>query len=406
MNLVAYFTNPYDRVSLPATCKGCDACHVLKELSRFPDDPAYIEAQDKCSQCPYHNDMKFYQYNKRTPFSNFTEARKFRLALLTEEERTTYFHQASKCTLHIFVALHFLHPNAYGIVHDVTVASLSELVGATKKSVRTSLKFLQDLKFISMAKTGEERGYYDIKLMDYGTYFLPASKGGKGYLNLSQDLFIHLLQIKNVNALRMTLMALMALDIKSDLEESIYVDSYHSLQKILPEYCKRNIIKEVIQNTADIFKVTCGEIRASFRLNSLYDVRKKKQEWFDESKAAIIKCAVTVKETIVHILQEDTGQLSDDTYLNRLLCLGMEYQGHPAPEKIRLSTKDEDDLTALAMEYRLDVVLECYIRALYRPLSMPKDKRKDYIKNLGGYVRRSVQSILLKSSPDSEFYLA
>jgi len=80
----------------------------------------------------------------------------------------------------LFLLLHFYHPDNNGIVYNLEACDLASVIGCNVRTVWNNLKVLEEYTYISYSKN--EYGLINVILNDYENYYLPANKGGRGFL--------------------------------------------------------------------------------------------------------------------------------------------------------------------------------------------------------------------------------
>lgn len=239
----------------------------------------YIEHIDedicKCSNCPTYN-LK--NINPNNPMNKVTKE-----ALSEIEElycygqckeaiksttKTIYHNEAnqfnlpkgsnrlSKLQIKQLILFHFYQVDKQGIVKNLSIKQIANTLNCTEKTVRATNEKLVEQEFIWISPMDNDR--FTVLIKEYKTYHLTAKQGGNGYLNMSFDLFQNLLNITNVNSLRL------------EIRQIIHFDNYNintagtrpvefthkEIQRFLPNYVNyRGIIEDIISNQSESFDI-------------------------------------------------------------------------------------------------------------------------------------------------------
>lgn len=110
----------------------------------------------------------------------------------------------------LFLLLHFYHPDNNGIVYNLEACELASVIGCNVRTVWNNLKVLEEYTYISYSKN--EYGLINVILNDYENYYLPANKGGRGFLVMSKELLTKLNSTDSLVSLRIFIRELLSLD--------------------------------------------------------------------------------------------------------------------------------------------------------------------------------------------------
>lgn len=158
----------------------------------------------------------------------------------------------SKHQMKLFLLYHF-HPeisSGTGLIKNVSEQEVSNLLGCTVKTIRNSNLQLVKYNYIIYSKA--DTGRFSLILKDYPNYHVKASQGGAGYVNLTKDVMESLIDIDDVNVLRMQLRSILEHDNNNigKIEPQSATVEYRTLKKNMPKYMnsKRSIIEKLKRN--------------------------------------------------------------------------------------------------------------------------------------------------------------
>lgn len=352
----------------------CSDCKYKALVQAFnPDSDAYRSAAAVCQNCP-----------KKI----FTTKTEFKKVYYNEKNRygvNGYKPRLKTNAIKLLLALHFFHPDRFGIIKSVDIRELADLLKCDLKTIRNNLSVLQMYSYITFAKT--DTYFITLCLNDYSNYYLPAQKGGRGFFVLSKELLKELLDITTLVTLRIYLRELVYIDNLNSSKADFFAvsTSYKDIKRSLPDYCKPNIIKKAVCHKNNIFNITLQETSIRFEINDNYNAKKQKESCL---------------QNYIHML---TDFMHD--FNNAVTCVNV---NNVIPEKYSLyfdSDKSShynlicfkdfelEDLAMLSLQYSYDSVLFAFA-SVYKSY-ICKDRK---ITNLGGLVRTAIVAKLNTTS--------
>ena len=191
--------------------------------------PHYQKNSSACASC----DHKVYEYSQQKKYIN-------------EKNRYSVRKVLKRNALLLFMYLHFLNPDAAGLI-QFDIEDAADLLNCTERSIRNNLRLLEKANYI-IVKPSSIYGVYSAFITEYPSYFKKASMGGRGYSVISKDVFYQLLKMKDINSLRLSIRSLL-IDIDNTKKPELR-KSYKDLHYILPDYCTKKDIKNIITSTS------------------------------------------------------------------------------------------------------------------------------------------------------------
>lgn len=299
---------------------GCSDC----PHSFYPDKEACSMCEHKCylTKKIYHNEKNKYGTKNRLKAN----------------------------ALKILLCLHFLRPDQNGIVKNVNLKELAEHLDCSLRTVTNNLSLLKDSGYVYYTTTCN--GRRNILITDYKDNFLKAEEGGKGYVVLNKAFLDKILAITNITTLRIHLRNMVELDnLNKNGKSGINVvsKSYKKLQRELPTYCKRGVIKKALTGEDGIFYIkhdaSSGEVR--FSLNDAYIGKKSRAKEIDSTVHSLKKYIDSFNDALF-AYEEDKLDSSSIFYdlLERVSSRGY----------WQIRTKDLINIAQLADYYSYDII--------------------------------------------------
>ena len=350
----------------------CSTCKYKAIIESFSsDNDIYKMAIDNCNNCP-HRILTTKNVTKKI-YHN-------------EKNRYGYRPMLKANAIKLFMLLHFYHPDSNGIIRNLDAGELAVNVGCNVRTIWNNLKTLQEYTYISYSKN--EYGLINILLNDYENYYLPANKGGRGFLVVSKELYKRLCNIKSLVSLRIFIRELLSLD-APELKGQASVDykKIKEIRNLLPAYCKPSVIKEKLGQESDIFIVSFKDDVVRFQIDTEFIPKNEKLRVHDEYARTLEKFIWEFNQNVAYV---NSGGICPD-YLNDFFSI--KNKKSAAPFKPMLLTEIEiDDLASLSVHYSYDIVVNA-LSVVYREYYMYQKT----VNNLGGLVSTIIRSEFNKS---------
>lgn len=322
---------------LDESASGCFSCKnysLKKAFGSNLDHPVYLTACAACSSCPnkeYHTSLqeKITYINEKNVYG----------------DKTKYSATLKSNALKLFLALHLLHPNRYGVIINSKIDELSSILGCDRKTIISNLDILKNYNYIDYIRI-PRKGIVNICILGYESYFLPAKLGGRGYMTFSDDLVKELIKLNNITSLRLYLQELLDFDNYNGVEKKSFTKSYQQLKCFLPDYYKPNHIRKGLSMNMEspIFKVTIND-SITFQLNSAYNAKKMKEE--------VIKAGQLRFADYIEHLNVSFSLINDGKMLPESLLQESYYNKYKPAYYVPyiISEKDLKDLGTLSWQY-------------------------------------------------------
>lgn len=328
--------------------------------------------EHSCANCVMYK--KYKEYTLTSEYKNSTEHEKNKVLkyfnrycdeYCSKVENNTYatsnikYHVGKRerlsrlqlCQLLLYYAL---GPDEKGIVRNISEKEVASILGCTTRTIRNNNKRLIELNYLLLSWVSKNK--YNVLLLDYESQHLTAQEGGRGYITMSNNLFMQLIKIKNVNSLRLEIRNLVKFDDQNvkriKTRKASY--TYKNIRAFLPSYINYQIIKnKIIKEASNIFHITKTNEGIIFTLKSEYNAKLQKKKISKEYEKYFLNYCVN--------------------------------------KNMVLSKKDYDDLIQMSFEYRFTTVIDA-LSIVYKNYYL-KDV---YIENYGGLVREIIENNLHK----------
>lgn len=247
---------------IDAEASGCENCrwNKIKSVTRS-DEELFTECEAACASCPY-----------RVMKTEVTYKRVYH----NEKNRFGYQPRLKTNAIKLLIALHFQDElDGIGFVRNVNLKELAELLSCDIKTIHNNLECLREYGYISYTKT--DVNMISLWLPEYESYFLSAKEGGRGFLTMSDAVFTELLNIESINSLRISLRQLMEFELLANRKKNTVEKSYKELRRMLPAYCKRNVIKKA-SDKLSMFVVEMKDNLIQFIIKPEFDAKNQKEQ--------------------------------------------------------------------------------------------------------------------------------
>lgn len=357
-------------------CAGCPVCSAKCQMRDLGAGEAVEILESKCRECQ----QAVYK-------ETYTEKKKY----INEKNQFGYQETLKSNAIKLLLAYHFLQPNAYGLVEDISIKGLAELVGCTPATVRASNLTLSKYGYCYVCESGRYDGCINIILPEYKNYHKTAAEGGRGYITMSSDMMRKILAMKGVNTLRLNLKGILEVDSSScrsteDPELASATATYKKLRGFLPDYCKRNVIIKALQKDSSIFSFDCNDKSVTFNINKEFAQKNVRSSMMQNEEAEMKSYIANLNQTLFMAGKkyiQGADPLADARLSSYRIVAASGYT------LLGLSEKDYKDLASMCIQYSRDMVQKAII-TVYNDYTVHGTE----IRNFGGIVRTIIRAML------------
>lgn len=298
-----------------------------------------------CFNCPFFENTSEVQSDYCHNYCNESKITKTETTYYNEGNRyhISTRERLSKMQLKQILLYHFLGVDKNGVVKNISTKDIAEYLKCDIKTVKNNNRRFVELNYILYSESSSDK--FTIWLTDYKNYHLAQREGGSGYVNMSKQLLSNLIEVDNVNSLRLELRNLIEFDnqnIQSDeVKEGKY--TYRDVKRFLPKYLHyKGAIEEVINNGSNSFEIVMENNFISFKLKDNFNSKILRED-------IISKC-----------------ETSFDSYF----------------DKFNFDEDELIDIFQMSIQYGIDRIRES-LDIIYEDYIV----KSKYIHNLGGLVR-------------------
>ena len=260
----------------------------------------------------------------------------------------------------LFLYLHFQNPDHNGLITYFDAEDAASYLGVTARTIKANLLTLQRNGYVSFRGT-DIPYHFDVFLTGYQDYFLPAKKGGRGYVIFSKELFHHALSCRTIMELRVFLRSYLDASDMMRKNGTIVTRSFRDIKSQLPAYCPVGKIKAIMNGDvfSSVFEVLSEKRKTTMRLRPEYGQTKLRDTLVSECRSSV------------------------EALINDLNNARTEKDANAAP--LHVSVQDLEDTAKIALKYPVKAVTLA-IREIFRDYVETRDHRWE-IESFGALVR-------------------
>lgn len=313
---------------------------------------------------------------------------------INEKNQFGYQPTLKSYSIKLLLVYHFLQPDAYGTLKDVSIKGLAELIGCTAATVRANNKVLEEYGYCYICDSGLYDNHINVFLPEYKDYHKTAAEGGRGYITMSVSMVKKILDIKGLNTLRLNLKGILEVDNASfgnteDPEMSATTTSYKKIRGFLPDYCRRNVIIKALQQDNSIFDLTYHDNAVTFNIHPEFAQKNMRESMLENEEANIKRYIENLNQTL-SAAGEDYIKGANPIVDARMA--GYRIADTSKHTMLILSDKDYKDLASMCVQYNRDIVQSAVITAYNNYTVHGRE-----IRNFGGMIRAIIRRCLSAS---------
>ena len=343
----------------------CSTCKYKAIINTFDENSKpYADACASCASCPHKTLIQKNVYKK---------------IYHNEKNRYGYRPMLKANAIKLFLLLHFYHPDNNGIVYNLEACELASVIGCNVRTVWNNLKVLEEYTYISYSKN--EYGLINVILNDYENYYLPANKGGRGFLVMSKELLTKLNSTDSLVSLRIFIRELLSLD-SPELKGVASVDykNIRDIRNTLPSYCKPSVIKAKLTKNSDIFNVTFKDDVVRFEIDKAY-IPKNQKAYVHEEYVGILQNFIwEFNQNVAYVNSGETVSAKFSSFFNIKTSVA-------SYKLMKLTDIEIDDIASLSLHYSYEIVMNA-LSVVYKEYYMYEKT----INNLAGLMSTIIRA--------------
>ncbi len=217
-----------------------------------------------------------------------------------------------KHALNLLLHLHFLNPDSAGLIRRFDADEAAEKLDCARRTVINNLMLLQDRGYISVSRVPIP-GRYQVFINGYSDYFLPANRGGRGFVRIPAEFAEMLPKLPDINAIRLALRSYID---SADLENKPTTDKEKSIRSIkqdLPEYVTKKKLGNFLDNRIfrSLFDVSVGKKTAVITARPRFSPSAAVQSIKEECRSSVTDLIQTLTERTKGMVHQPVMKLTD-----------------------------------------------------------------------------------------------
>ena len=328
-----------------------------------------------CLNCPYYLKNNG-QHDKEGSCSN-CPTRQFIIETKYINEKNRYrvddTLRLKVNAIKLLLYFHFLNPDSNGIIKNINTKDIAEKLNVSHKTIWNNINLLCDYGYIYWCKS--YKGLINILIQGYKEQ---KEKNGPGYIVVNDEWMGHIMKCDNINTLRIMIRETLNIDNQNTTGYFFNTKetSYENMRRYLPSYCKRFIIKNVMEKAEDIisgvFETYIKDNTIRFTLKDSCLAKKRKDMQLKENERLLREFLKEYNENI-------NLSLTDKVEDVRFAYLNEETRLVPS---FSITGNETVNLAHLALTYGLEAVKEALFIVHRHYIAAGLQ-----VKNIGGLVR-------------------
>ena len=329
-----------------------------------------------------------------------------RKGTLTRMESAPHFLSAQ---IHLYILLYFYASSNDGVVSEISIRQLAKEIKRDVKTVRKSLRMLNENALISMPVYNDD-SEVSVMILDIKEMYQRRGEGGHGYLACNTEMLNTILHANTINQLR-TVISGLIICTNSEMNASAkglnkYQIAMRDLRKSFP-LSARPIDVTAAVSEQSVFATVFERITAD-KLHYIY-VQVK-----DTLRTTMVKHQIRLDaqatihaelKSIAEIIRDINTSIAEDGYVPAKGMRGLLQHGITIDDKISLvdthhalplldlTSSVVNDCCTIAQDLGIDTVLAA-IRHFYMEYLIPGNFKQNQKKSLGGLLRRIANDLI------------
>ncbi len=326
-------------------CRDCPVHKLKEELRLLGLTEEASQIHEKCRECS--SSVWESSYTIHTRYVN-------------EKNRYGYQPTLKANAIKLFLLYHFLQPDGNGFLKNISVKALADKIGCTVATIHACNQTLADYNYCYICDSGLYDHHINVYLPEYKNYHKTAAEGGRGYITMSSDMLLALLDIHTLNPLRLNLKGILTVDNASTEPGSCTAEtSYIRLRGFLPQYCKNNIIRKALQQDNSILNSTFTDKGVSFSIRKEFNQKNMRDSMKKENESVLIDFVSNLNDALEAAENADIS-VEREQFENFLAAMSIQKRSKYPALMIRLT--DYTDLAALSIQYNLTMVRSAIVQ--------------------------------------------
>lgn len=279
---------------------------------------------------------------------------------VNEKNRYGYQPTLKANAIKLLLLYHFLQPDGNGFIKNVSIKALAEKIGCTTATIRASNQVLADYNYCYTCESGMFDHHINVFLPEYKNYHKTAAEGGRGYITMSSEMLLALLDIRSLNPLRLNLKGILTIDSTAAGKSGCTAEtSFSQLRGFLPQYCKNNVIRKALQQDGSILDSTFTEKRVSLSIREEFSQRSMRSSMKKAHETSLIDFVSNMNDVLE---AADSAAIPSEKEQFEDILATMNIRKRSKYPLLTIRLEDYSDLAALSLQYNLAIVKSVIVR--------------------------------------------
>lgn len=324
----------------------CESCpiHKLKEDLRLLGLTQEAEKiHEKCREC-----------------SSSVWEPSYTVHYVNEKNRYGYQPTLKANAIKLLLLYHFLQPDGNGFIKNVSIKALADKIGCTVATIHASNQVLAEYNYCYTCESGIFDHHINVYLPEYKNYHKTAAEGGRGYITMSSEMLLALLDIRSLNPLRLNLKGILTIDGTSAGKSGCTAEaSYAHLRGFLPQYCKNNVIRKALQQDGSLLDSTFTERGVSLSIREEFSQKSMRSSMKKANEASLIDFVSNMNDVLE---AADSAVTPSEREQSEQILAAIHIRKGSKYPLLTVRLEDYSDLAALSIQYNLSMVQSAIVR--------------------------------------------
>lgn len=258
----------------------------------------------------------------------------------------------SKNSIKFLLYLYFADLSGDGRTGLVYINDVADYIGCTNASLSYCMKQLEEYKYCEFDYYPGDRNHFWVTIMNYKNAFNTAAQGGKGFLDMDQNMLRNICNLDGLIAIRSMIRILC--DTAAQAVSKAIDYSFSEFSARLPKYAQRpGIIKKCMESLKNFMSYGISGKVLFCRVHDDYRCKTVREAMARDSKTSLIDLISSINQAANTIDPEKRELL--------LSSLGVDCRFNIPSVSFIPSDSEISSMARLSVRYGLDTVKEVVI---------------------------------------------
>lgn len=267
-------------------------------------------------------------------------------------ERNLKTAKLSKNSIKFLLYLYFADLSGDGKTQLLYINDIADYIGCTTASLIYCMEQLTSYKYCEFDYYPGDKKHFWATILNYQDAFKTADHGGKGFLDMDQNMLKNICSIDGLITIRSFIRILC--DTASQVLSKTIDYSFSEFGARLPDYAKRpGIIKKSIEALKDVLSYNFSGRVIFCKINDAFRCKAVRDSIARDSKETIVNFIASINSAVIN------PDISMRTQL--LSSLGVDCRYNIPTTNFAASDSDYDSMARLSVRYGIDTVKEALV---------------------------------------------